>query len=351
MGLTAGIIAGAGALVGGGLSAYGASQAEAPSYRPRKYVMPNMNLYYQTLPSVFNMQSMVQGQYGGLNQQTAGDLLFGTPDQTRSLTWYHQGARTKNPRKMEYTVPGTPGLINQLAAAQPGISALSQAYREAQAEGMSSLLAKYGGDRSYFERSRPQLSKLQDYAMSELDLGGELNPSIRREVQQATRAGQSARGMGVGMSDAFEEAMSIGMAAEERKRNRERFAVAASDLAERYYADPMLPYLTPQSGDMGVAGSLLSQSYQQGSQAGQGPGFINPYGQFAGLTPPNNAMANTFGALGGGLMNLGGSLAGGYLAGRGGGAAGGVSLGGGGYTSPSAFANQPSYASQYGISY
>lgn len=87
------------------------------------------------------------------------------------------------------------------------------------------------------------LATLGDQAQRDLDAGGKLSPGVRREVQQTVRGGQAARGMGYGPTDMYEEAMSVGSAAEARKAQAQNLASVIAQLRESIlgrYRDNML---------------------------------------------------------------------------------------------------------------
>ncbi len=66
--------------------------------------------------------------------------------------------------------------------------------------------------------------ELNQQALSELQMGAQLDPSLRREVQQSVRGGQAARGVGFGPSDIYTEAMQTGSAAQALRNQRRAFA-------------------------------------------------------------------------------------------------------------------------------
>jgi hypothetical protein len=74
--------------------------------------------------------------------------------------------------------------------------------------------------------------EMNKQALSELQLGAQLDPSLRREVEQSVRGGQAARGVGFGPSDIYTEAMQTGSAAQALRNQRRAFAgnVASANL-------------------------------------------------------------------------------------------------------------------------
>lgn len=83
------------------------------------------------------------------------------------------------------------------------------------------------------------LGELNRQALSELQMGAQLDPSLRNEVQQSVRAGQAARGLGLGPADVYQEAMQTGSAAQALRSQRRSFAggVGALNLQN------IMPYL------------------------------------------------------------------------------------------------------------
>lgn len=68
------------------------------------------------------------------------------------------------------------------------------------------------------------LGEMNSQALSELKMGAQLDPSLAREVQQSVRAGQSARGLGLGPADVYQEAMQIGSAGQAMRNQRRAYA-------------------------------------------------------------------------------------------------------------------------------
>lgn len=79
------------------------------------------------------------------------------------------------------------------------------------------------------DRTEAMRGMIEDEAINQLKLGATLDESVKREVQQATRGAQAARGNIFGVGPAVEEAMQTGLMAEQRKANR--YGAAAAFLA------------------------------------------------------------------------------------------------------------------------
>ncbi len=74
------------------------------------------------------------------------------------------------------------------------------------------------------------LGEMNSQALSELKMGATLDPSLRNEVMQSARAGQAARGLGLGPSDVYAEAMQIGSAGQALRNQRRAYAGQVSGL-------------------------------------------------------------------------------------------------------------------------
>ena len=79
------------------------------------------------------------------------------------------------------------------------------------------------------DRTEMMRGYIEDEALNQLRMGSALDESTRREVQQAARAAQTARGNIFGAAPAAEEIMQTGMMGEQRKA--QRYGAAAAFLA------------------------------------------------------------------------------------------------------------------------
>jgi len=148
--------------------------------------------------------------------------------------------------------------------------------------------------------------------MGDLQLGGRMSPSVRREIIQASLSNNALRGFGMGPRDAYLAYSGLGTAAENLRA--QRMGRAQSLLG--YYSSLAAPFMSESYGP-----SPYLQTY-------------NPYP--SGVPPiPDNRQAEGWMALGKGLSNAGGGMMlGGLMGGGGGGtdygAGGGSWYGGGG---------------------
>jgi hypothetical protein len=126
-----------------------------------------------------------------------------------------------------------------------------------------------------FRQANPEqaalLDELNRQAQSELGMGATLDPSLLRQVQQSVRAGQAARGQGLGPSDIYTEAMTTGQAGQNLRNQRRGFATQMVGLNAQTTTDPFmavlgrpssaLPYST-QVGAMGQSRAMNQDPFQ-----------------------------------------------------------------------------------------
>ena len=114
-----------------------------------------------------------------------------------------------------------------------------------------------GRAREAFKAANPEQAKLMatlsQQAQEGLDAGASLDPSLRREVQQNIRAGQAARGMGMGMGDLAAEATMTGLRAEQLRGQRQAFAGNVVGLQKATGMDPFMAILGRPSQMAGMA--------------------------------------------------------------------------------------------------
>lgn len=106
------------------------------------------------------------------------------------------------------------------------------------------------------------LSELNKQANSDLAAGSTLTPSMRRELEQYTRAGQASRGFGFSPNDLTEEVMTLGTAGQQLQAQRRAFA---QSVLQQDYQDP--------------SGQLALKTLLGYAPSGQDFSVFNPYAQ------------------------------------------------------------------------
>ncbi|NBW16556.1 MAG: hypothetical protein EBR82_52120 [Caulobacteraceae bacterium] len=146
-------------------------------------------------------------------------------------------------------------------------------------------------------RTEEMRGLIEDEALNQLRLGSTLDESVRREVQQATRGAQAARGNVFGVGPAVEEAMQTGLMAEQRRN--QRYGAAAAFLGSGQ-----------SRGDQAARNTSLRQSLDL-ARLGAANDFVaagaNPYNLAAQRVSNTNANAinyiNAQNAASGGFAN------------------------------------------------
>ena len=229
---------------------------------------------------------------------------------------------------------GTPGLIDIYKnTVMPTLSETEGQAQQDQARYRMETIKKYGKDfTDALLDSDPEKRKLADrligQANRELDMEATLDPSLRREVQQSVRAGQSARGMAYSPNAAAEEAYFTGLQAEQLRRNRQQFAMGVLGQRQALTGDPSLAFFGQPSqafaaapgyaapaGGMGQAGQMFSPGQYEGQLfAGNYQGALQNQ---ALQTQAGMANAQARSAMIGGIVGGIGSAAGGLFQGVG----------------------------------
>lgn len=187
--------------------------------------------------------------------------------------------------------------------------------QDVEAYGGRATAALLGAD-SYKKELSDELSR---QALSELQAGATLDPSLRREVQQGYRQAATARGMAYNPSGAAEEAYFTGLQAEQLRRNRQQFAQGALAQRQQLTGDPFMQIL----GRPGQAFAAGQGFGGQGMALGQtAPRLFSPESQYAADLMNSNmqsqlaartATGQNRSAMIGGFFQGAGSALGGYL--------------------------------------
>lgn len=220
---------------------------------------------------------------------------------------------------------GAKGLLELYSKSiNPAMSDMEAASNRAQREADLADVEQYGSRATdallASDAYKKQISdELSRQALSELQAGATLDPSLRREVQQSYRQAATARGMAYDPSSAAEEAYFSGLKAEQLRRNRQQFAQQALAQRQQLTGDPFMQIL-------GRPGQAFSSAQGFGGQgfgvAQTAPRLFSPESQYAGDIYQSNmatqmaanqasslARSARFGAITGMLGGIGGGYA------------------------------------------
>lgn len=169
-----------------------------------------------------------------------------------------------------YGSGGQGGLLDAYTRISPQLSALDRQASNAQRGADVSDLSQYGPQmmaarRSFDPNQASLLDSLNQQTLGDVQAGYDLPTGLRNSVNQSTRSGQAARGLGLGPSDAYAETLAQSEAANRwRGDNLNRGMQMAGVNAAT--ADPWLSVLTRQAQPNGAAG-LLGQGQKFGDQS------------------------------------------------------------------------------------
>lgn len=225
---------------------------------------------------------------------------------------------------------GDNGLLAIMGQYGPELARINQQTLSAQRAGdIADVQSLAGASRTAYDQLNPEgaamLRRINELRMDELQNPYGMTASQRRESEQAVRGAQSARGLGYGPTDAFQEAMYLGDRQRGLYNERLQGAGQTIGLNQSFYGDPFQQILGRPSG------TSAQGLYQQA--AGVGPQQVfDPYSSYYGNAYNFNANAQNAANIAGanqsaGLFGAGigalGTIGGGMMGGPVGGAAGG----------------------------
>jgi hypothetical protein len=180
---------------------------------------------------------------------------------------------------------GQQGLLDMYANdISPRLSEMEAASSSAQRQADLSDVEQYGGRATEAllgaDPYKKQISdELSRQALSELQAGATLDPSLRREVQQSYRQAATARGMAYDPSSASEEAYFSGLQAEQLRRSRQQFAQSALAQRQQLTGDPFMQILGRPGQAFGAAQGFGNQGMGMAQTA---PRLFSPESQYGG---------------------------------------------------------------------
>lgn len=205
---------------------------------------------------------------------------------------------------------------------QPSLSRLEASDRDSRIAGEMGVMKRYAGGVTDTLReatgNKALLDELNSQALTELQSGASLDPSLRREIQQSIRGGQAARGMGYGMRDLADEATMTALQAEQLRRNRQGFAQSMVGMNQATGGDPFMAILGRPSQVFGATQNVGNTAF--GMSQSMGPKLFNPESQYSadiynqnyqGQLAARTATASNKSAITGAAIGAIGSVAGG----------------------------------------
>src|SRR6185436_3372219 len=212
-------------------------------------------------PQRYAAEAQFRPLYDQLGLQSLQDVLYGAGDNRGFLDMYSKDIA-------------------------PQMSALERQSQAGQREADIGAVEKYGPRATAAMRAvNPQQTALLDaitqQSTGDVQAGYNLPVGLQNTVNQASRAGQAARGLGYGPSDAYSEAIAQSEAANQwRGQNLDRgMRVAATNAATQ--TDPFLAILGRPASSPAAAQGLLGSLQGQSGLSNRGSQFdpMNPYAQ------------------------------------------------------------------------
>lgn len=214
---------------------------------------------------------------------------------------------------------------------QPAINRIQTASRAGEIGDIQSLGPKaLQAMRDYNPQGTALIDAATGQVLNRVNSGGQLDPFTQRALQQNYRAAEGARGFGGGQADAAMEAYYQTATQEQRQLQNIDLANRQAAMNQSYYGDPFAQILQRSSG-ANNAMNMFSQAAGASSNATSPvagaftlPSASSMYGSYYNAQQQANMYnAQSQNDLMGGLMSMGGQLAGGLMSGAG--SAGGFS--------------------------
>lgn len=219
---------------------------------------------------------------------------------------------------------GNDGLVSQYEKLQPRLTALEQASLLDSRKGDINAVRELGPEAiNALKATNPEafalLSKMTSMASDDLNAGVGLSDAEQRQVNQAVRGGQAARGLALGPAEVYQEAVATNEAGNMRRQQRLANATQAIQLNQALMGDPFLQILGRPSNTFSQTQTLTGQGqsmdlgpdlFNPESQYGADLNNVNYQGNLAARTATSSNRAGLFGGLLGAFGKLGGAAIG-----------------------------------------
>lgn len=194
-------------------------------------------------PDLYEAESEYRPKYTELELQTVDQALRGSGD--------------------------TPGLFELLGYAVPEMDRIEANSLESKRRSEVEQLQTLGADVvNAFDSIDPENARLKDMlteqAISDLELGGELDQGTLRQVTQGARGQSALRGFGLDPQSFAQEVGAVGAAAENRKMQRRQFAQNVVSQNSATGLDPTMFLFNKPSNTASASGMLQGATGFQG---------------------------------------------------------------------------------------
>ena len=215
---------------------------------------------------------------------------LGAPMSGGTTTVYDTVKKTRNVA----TPGGGEGMLSLMARAQPELSRIQRDALSTQRAGDIADVANLAGaSRAAYEQLNPEgaalLRRINALRMEEMENPYAMSEGQRRGSEQNVRGAQSVRGMGMGPTDAFQEAMYLGDRQRGLYNERMQGAGQTIGLNQSFYGDPFQQILGRPGG------SNPQGLYAQAKEGVQN--VFDPYSSYFGNAYGFNANAQNASAI------------------------------------------------------
>lgn len=191
------------------------------------------------------------------------------PEQLKVMNEFNPQFADSYGRTLAATYAGTLPTYENLIS--PALARVNSAQRSADIADVG----RYGAaSRDAILASNPDtarlLAKLNSDANAGLDAGTQLTPDEIRQMQQASRAASSARGMSGSNSAVADELLRQYQLGVQRQQQRQAFAGGVVGLNQQVVGDPFMQILGRSGASAAQASQLFGQGQAQVSQSGAG---------------------------------------------------------------------------------
>lgn len=190
---------------------------------------------------------------------------------------------------------GQPGYLQQYTQnVLPAMTAASNtATTSSRASTFGDLASMGPGAASSLKALNPDVAslygKLAQQAGEGLDAGSMLTADQQRNVNNAVRAGQSARGMAFGPTASYQEVLANSQYGDQLLQQRQGFAGQVADMGNSLYSQPLLQYFgLGSNAPMGAAGNVMASGNSGEDTALSASNTVGQLGTYASSLNRNN---------------------------------------------------------------
>lgn len=304
--------------VGAGTAAGGTSMfGSGPSSGElgRKTTRAGLHALAGAVPGQLAFNQQYDPQFAALGSQNLSDMLFGASARNIQVPQFDSRGRQIGIKSVD--VGAQRGLIDISAEAAEQLRGLSAGGME---QNLANLQANLPGAQAFYQSQNPELFRLRqalaNRAQENLDMGGKISPEDSFRITQGVRGDWAARGLGASAPAQLDESLALFGEGEQLRQSRTAQAggiMGALSASEPDYAR----FLMGLGDDSAITNAFNIVAGNQAGAFSRDFDPLNPSLSGLGLSAAQMQQladaqkAEAVVGIGGGLMSLGGKLAGG----------------------------------------